>query len=148
MSDPFDLERFVTAQASTYETALAEIRRGKKRSHWMWFIFPQLAGLGHSAMAQRYAIGSLDEARAYLDHPVLGPHLRNCVAALQDLTDNNAQAVFGDIDAIKLRSSLTLFAQAGNEPPFLAALKRWFEGEQDKATLELLGVTPKPTDER
>jgi uncharacterized protein (DUF1810 family) len=140
MSDPFNLERFVAAQANVYETALAEIRRGKKRSHWMWFIFPQIAGLGYSAIAQRFAIGSLDEAKAYLDHPLLGRRLRNCVAALQDLTDTTADAVFGGVDAMKLRSSLTLFDAAGGEPLFAAAIDRWFAGAKDEATLRLLGT--------
>ncbi|MGE0776163.1 MAG: DUF1810 domain-containing protein [Sphingomonadaceae bacterium] len=142
MSDPFDLERFVTAQTATYETALAEIRRGKKRSHWMWFIFPQLAGLGRSVMAQRYAIQSLSEARAYIAHPVLCTRFRNCLAALQDLNDTNAEAVFGSVDAMKLHSSLTLFAQASDDRLFVAALERWFAGKQDEATLKLLGLTP------
>jgi uncharacterized protein (DUF1810 family) len=137
MPDPFDLDRFVSAQARDYPIALAEISRGAKRSHWMWFIFPQLAGLGHSAMAQRYAIGSLEEARAYLAHPLLGSRLRRCVAALQDLTDANAQRVFGPIDAAKLRSSLTLFSEAGGGALFDAALDRWF-GAKDAKTLELL----------
>jgi uncharacterized protein (DUF1810 family) len=139
MSDRFDLERFVTAQAGTYGSALAEIRRGKKRSHWMWFIFPQFAGLGHSAMAQRYAIRSLEEARAYLEHPLLGPRLQACVAALQGLTGTDAEAVFGGIDAVKLRSSLTLFAEASDDALFAAALEHWFGGKPDEATLKLLG---------
>jgi uncharacterized protein (DUF1810 family) len=137
MSDPFDLQRFVDAQADSYATALAEIRRGAKRSHWMWFIFPQIAGLGRSAMAEHYAIGLLDEARAYLEHPVLGPRYRECVATLQDLTGTTADAVFGSVDAIKLRSSLTLFAETGEEWLILAALERWC-GSRDPATLELL----------
>lgn len=137
-SDPFDLKRFIAAQAGSYAQALAEIRNGAKRSHWMWYIFPQLAGLGHSAMAQRYAIGSRDEALAYLAHPLLGPRYRECVAALQDLPPASAEAVFGGIDAIKLRSSLTLFAEASGEPLFIAALDRWFGGERDAKTLELL----------
>ena len=137
MSDPFDLQRFVTAQADVHSTALAEIRGGAKRGHWMWFIFPQIAGLGRSAIAQLYAIASLDEARAYLAHPVLGPRYRECVAALQDLTGATAEAVFGGIDAIKLRSSLTLFAETGDERLILAALERWC-GSRDPATLELL----------
>ena len=140
MPDPYDLGRFVTAQECVYESALAEIRRGAKRSHWMWFIFPQIAGLGHSAMAQRYAIQSLDEANAYLDHPLLGNRLRTCVSALQDLTGTTAQAVFGGIDAVKLRSSLTLFDAAGGGPLFVAALDRWFSGEKDDATLKLLKI--------
>lgn len=139
MSDPHDLDRFVTAQAGSYETALTEIRRGAKRSHWMWYIFPQIAGLGRSAMAQRYAIQSLDEARAYLEHPILGPRLRECVVALQDLIGMTAESVFGEIDATKLRSSLTLFVEAGAGPLFAAALDRWFDGWKDDATLRLLG---------
>lgn len=138
MSDGFDLERFVDAQAVSYDTALAEVRRGAKRSHWMWFIFPQLAGLGSSAMAQRYAISSLDEARAYLAHPLLGPRYRECVAALQDLTGTTAKAVFGTVDALKLRSSLTLFAEAGNMPLIDAAIDRWFGGEKDEASLRII----------
>lgn len=137
-ADPFDLGRFVTAQQGRYEAALAELRHGQKRSHWMWFIFPQLAGLGHSVMAERYAIGSLDEARAYLDHPLLGDRLRTCVQALQDLASTSAEAVVGEVDALKLRSSLTLFALAGGGQLFDAALDRWFDGGRDEATLELL----------
>ncbi len=136
--DPFDLARFVEAQQSVYAAALGEIRRGAKRSHWMWFSFPQLAGLGRSAMAETYAIGSLDEARAYLAHPLLGPRLRACVDALQDLTGTTAHAVFGETDAMKLRSSLTLFAAASTERRFAAALERWFDAP-DPATLTLLG---------
>lgn len=135
------LERFVEAQAPVYATALGEIRRGAKRTHWMWFIFPQLAGLGRSETARFFGIRSLDEARAYLAHPVLGARLRECVGALQDLTDasTNADAVFGEVDAMKLRSSLTLFVEAGAGPLFTAALDRWFGGEPDPETLPLLG---------
>ena len=131
----FDLDRFVAAQAATYDTALAEIRRGAKRSHWMWYIFPQFAGLGTSDMARLYAIGSLDEARAYLAHPLLGARLRDCVGALQDLTGTSAITVFGAVDAMKLRSSLTLFVEAGGGPLFAAAIDRWFDGAADGATL-------------
>lgn len=140
MTASFDLERFVDAQASVYDMALAEIRRGAKRGHWMWFIFPQISGLGRSDMAQRFAIASLDEAQAYLAHPLLGARLRDCVSALQDLTGTSAQAVFGSVDAMKLRSSLTLFTQAGGGGLFTAALDRWFDGEADAATLAR--VTP------
>jgi uncharacterized protein (DUF1810 family) len=133
-----DLERFVAAQTDIYPIALAEIRRGAKRSHWMWFIFPQLAGLGRSEMAQHYAIRSLEEARVYLAHPVLGNRLRECVEALQDLPGSSAQAIFGEVDALKLRSSLTLFIEAGAVPLFVAALQRWFAGEKDDLTLAML----------
>lgn len=135
--DSYQLDRFIAAQAETYEDALAEIRRGRKRGHWMWFVFPQFTGLGHSSTARHYAIGSLEEARAYLDHPVLGERLRACVEALQDLDRSDPQAVFGSIDAIKLRSSLTLFELAGGGRLFGAALDRWFEGHRDPATLAL-----------
>ena len=138
MTDRHDLDRYLSAQARDYATALAEIRRGAKRSHWMWYIFPQLVGLGRSAIATRYAIRSLDEARAYLAHPVLGARLRECVAALQDLTGTTAEVVFGTVDAMKLRSSLTLFTEAGDDPLFHAALDRWFGGA-DARTLDLLG---------
>jgi uncharacterized protein (DUF1810 family) len=137
--DPFDLARFLKAQASTYREALAEIRSGHKRSHWMWFIFPQFTGLGHSPMAQLYAIGSIAEARAYLADPVLGAHYRECVASLQALPATTAERVFGGIDAMKLKSSLTLFDQAGPEPLFSEAIDRWFDGQRDNATLGLLG---------
>jgi len=142
MAQPFDLDRFVIAQESSFETALAEIRRGHKRSHWMWFIFPQLAGLGRSAMAQRYAIASLDEAQAYLAHPLLGARLRACVEALQDLEQGTAESIFGDIDAMKLRSSITLFEAASGDRLFAAALDRWFDGRPDDATLRLMGRSP------
>jgi uncharacterized protein (DUF1810 family) len=140
MMADFDLDRFVDAQASTYEAALAEIRRGAKRSHWMWFIFPQIAGLGSSAMAQRFAIASIDEAHAYLRHPLLGARLRECVSALQDLTGTTAVAVFGSIDAMKLRSSLTLFVEADGGALFVAALNRWFDGLGDSATLARISL--------
>ena len=136
----FDLERFVDAQRGTYEAALSEIKRGHKQTHWMWFIFPQIAGLGTSPMAQRYAVHSLDEARAYLAHPILGARYLECVAALQQLTDMTAQAVFGGVDAMKLRSSLTLFAIASELAAFDAAIDRWFAGERDPASIERLGL--------
>ncbi len=135
-----DLERFVTAQQrdGTYDRALAELRAGSKRSHWMWFVFPQLAGLGRSATAQHYALGSLDEARAYLAHDVLGPRLRECAAALLELPARTARDVLGDIDAMKLRSSMTLFALAApDESVFTEVLDRYFDGAADLATVEL-----------
>ncbi len=135
MSDPHHLDRFTQAQEGSYETALAEIRRGAKRSHWMWYIFPQIAGLGHSAMAQHYAIASLAEARAYLAHPVLGPRLLACVDALDGLSETTAERVFGSVDAVKLRSSLTLFEAAG--APFGSTIEHWF-GTRDERTLALL----------
>jgi uncharacterized protein (DUF1810 family) len=139
VSNDEDLERFVAAQAGSYDIALAEIRRGAKRSHWMWYIFPQIAGLGSSPMARRYAIRSLDEARAYLAHPVLGARLRACVEALQGLAPTSAGEVFGSIDALKLRSSLTLFIGAGGGDSFRAALSRWFDDQPDDATMRRIG---------
>jgi uncharacterized protein (DUF1810 family) len=137
-SDAHDLERFVTAQAEggTYEAALAELRAGAKRSHWMWFVFPQIAGLGSSPTARRYAIGSLAEARAYLAHPVLGPRLRESARALAELEGtDSADAILGPIDALKLRSSMTLFARADpDEPVFAAVLRRYYGGQADPAT--------------
>jgi uncharacterized protein (DUF1810 family) len=138
MEDRFDLNRFVTAQAGTYERALAEISAGAKRSHWMWFIFPQLAGLGSSPMAVRYAIRSADEARAYLDHDVLGPRYAACVTALMALPASaTAEGVFGGIDAMKLCSSLTLFAAVRPGPALDAAIARWCAAP-DARTLALL----------
>ncbi|MCP3731527.1 DUF1810 domain-containing protein [Sphingomonas sp. MG17] len=134
----FPLERFVEAQADSYATALAEIRRGAKRSHWMWFIFPQLTGLGRSATARFYGISSLDEARAYLKHAVLGARYLECVGALQDLRTSDPIKVFGETDAIKLRSSLTLFQAAQPMLLFGAAIDRWFAGVEDAETLRLL----------
>jgi uncharacterized protein (DUF1810 family) len=138
MRDDNTLDRFVEAQTLSYQTALGEIRRGAKRSHWMWYIFPQLAGLGRSEMARHFAIASADEARAYLAHPVLGARYLESVGALQDLSTSDPVEVFGDIDAIKLRSSLTLFEATGHMALFAAALERWFAGERDAATIELL----------
>jgi uncharacterized protein (DUF1810 family) len=137
----FNLDRFVSAQEPTYGRVLTELARGLKTSHWMWFIFPQVAGLGSSEMSRRYAIGSVDEAQAYLAHPLLGARYRECVAALQDLVGTTAEAVFGSIDAAKLRSSLTLFAEAAPcDPLFEAALQRWFRGEKDRRTIEILSA--------
>jgi uncharacterized protein (DUF1810 family) len=141
MSDPFGLQRFVDAQddGDTYAQALAELRAGHKRSHWMWFVFPQLAGLGRSAMAQHYAITGLPEASAYLAHPVLGPRLLDCARALTGLDTADAAAVLGGIDAQKLRSSMTLFAAAApDEPVFTAVLDQYFGGAQDPGTTSRL----------
>lgn len=138
-----DLERFVEAQDSggTYSAALAELRAGRKRSHWMWFVLPQVAGLGRSATAQHYGVRGLGEARDYLAHPVLGPRLRECVEALLALPGSDAEAVLGGIDAVKLRSSMTLFAVAagsGGEGPFRAVLEKYLGGAEDPETLRLL----------
>ena len=140
MQHDYDLQRFVTAQADSYEAALAEIKQGAKRSHWMWYIFPQLAGLGTSPIARHYAIGSIDEAKAYLGHPLLGSRLLACIKALQALPPTTAEKVFGGIDSKKLRSSITLFMAAGGEPIFEEALQRWFAGQADDATLKLLST--------
>jgi uncharacterized protein (DUF1810 family) len=140
VGDPYHLERFVTAQdaGGTYQRALAELRAGRKASHWMWFIFPQVAGLGLSAMAQRYAISGLPEARAYLGHPVLGPRLRECTEAVAAV-DSTADRILGPVDAMKLRSCMTLFAAAGpEEPGFAEVLTRYFDGQPDQATLARL----------
>lgn len=138
-----DLERFVSAQERTYEQALAEIRRGRKSSHWMWFVFPQIAGLGMSSTAQHYAIADLDEARAYLAHPLLGDRLRECTRAVTDSDAGGAEAIFGGIDTMKLRSSMTLFEAAAQEGSgdaalFAAVIDRYFGGERDGKTLGLL----------
>ena len=140
-NDPYDLERFVTAQDSggTYQRALAELHSGRKTSHWMWFIFPQVAGLGFSAMAQRYAISGAAEARAYLGHPVLGPRLRACTAAVAATEGSTADRILGPVDAMKLRSCLTLFAHAApEEKVFGEVLAQYFDGEPDEATLARL----------
>ncbi len=136
---PHNLGRFVEAQSGVHDAALAELRRGQKTSHWMWFVFPQIAGLGISPTARFYAIADLDEARAYLAHPVLGPRLVEAVETLLDLPGRDAHAVFGSPDDLKLRSSLTLFqAAAPDEPAFGAALDKYFDGRQDLMTLEKL----------
>jgi uncharacterized protein (DUF1810 family) len=140
LSDRFRLQRFVDAQAGVHETALAELKAGRKRTHWMWFVFPQVAGLGVSAMAQRYAISGLDEARAYLAHPLLGPRLRDCAAAVNAIEGKTAHDIFGSPDDLKFRSSLTLFAQAAPEEAlFGEALEKYFGGSRDPVTLRILG---------
>ncbi|MDT4918458.1 MAG: hypothetical protein QOI15_1562 [Pseudonocardiales bacterium] len=137
--DRYDLIRFVSAQAKTYDYALAELRAGNKRSHWMWFVFPQLAGLGHSSMAQRYGITGLAEARAYLEHPVLGRRLREISAVVAALPPG-ARAIFGSPDDLKLRSSMTLFLRAAPaEPVFQQVLDRHYDGKPDAMTDQLLG---------
>ena|SRR5689334_5087947 len=141
MSDPHDLQRFIDAQESIYETALAELRAGSKRSHWMWFIFPQLRGLGLSPTAQFYGIASLDEATAYLGHPLLGTRLRECVDAILPWSGRlGAEVIFGATDALKLRSSLTLFDHVEANGRFAAGLAAFFDGEPDRRTLALLNA--------
>ena len=140
MSDPaFDLQRFVSAQAPVIDAVRDELRQGRKRSHWMWFIFPQLAALGRSATARHFGIASLAEARAYLAHPVLGPRLRECCALLLQIKGRSAHEIFGSPDDLKLRSCLTLFRQADpGEPLFPQCLDRFYAGEPDPHTLALL----------
>jgi uncharacterized protein (DUF1810 family) len=139
MSDGHDLRRFVAAQEGVCESALSELRAGRKTSHWMWFVFPQIAGLGRSATAQRYAITSLEEAEAYLAHPVLGPRLLECVRTLTELSELSAPEIFGSVDAQKLKSSMTLFAHAApDQPLFRDVLARYFDGAEDQETLRRL----------
>lgn len=147
MGGAYDLQRFVAAQdeGGTYEDAVAELRRGRKTSHWMWFVFPQIAGLGHSSMSRRFAISSLQEAQAYLEHPVLGPRLAECAAILLESTGRDAEQVFGSVDAQKLHSSMTLFMRAAPRVPvFQQVLDRYFEGVPDGATDQRLDVTTLP----
>lgn len=136
----FDLDRFVKAQDPVIETVLRELRAGRKQTHWMWFVFPQLRGLGRSPMARHYGIDSLDEARAYLGHAILGPRLEECVEAVLGVSGRTLHEIFGSPDDIKFRSSMTLFAMAGGKGNlFQQALERYCEGAPDPATLELLG---------
>jgi len=140
MSASYDLDRFVIAQQGVYEGVLDELRRGRKVGHWIWFIFPQVAGLGYSAMSQQYAMSSLDEARAYLAHPVLGARLRECAGVVLATTGQTALEIFGSIDSMKLRSSMTLFHRAApDEPVFAQVLVRYYDGEPDEATDARLG---------
>lgn len=137
--DPFGLNRFVEAQEPVYEQVCAELRAGQKRGHWMWFIFPQLRGLGHSPTAQYFAIRSRDEAEAYLRHPVLGARLRECTALVNAVKGRGVSEIFGFPDDLKFRSSITLFAEvAPEESVFRQALEKYFEGEPDERTVELL----------
>lgn len=147
--DPFDLGRFVEAQASDYPDALAELRAGRKLSHWMWYVLPQLRGLGSSWMADRYGLASAQEAEAYLAHPVLGPRLRECVAAMNGLDDRSAVQVLGSIDAMKFRSCLTLFLSVDPDDSVLrAALDKYFGGVPDDRTLALLEGSRRKTKDR
>jgi len=139
MDDPFRLQRFVDAQASTYTTALSELRAGAKKSHWIWFIFPQVGGLGFSAMSKRYAIEGLEEAKAYLIHPVLGPRLYECAEAVLSVQGRSALQIMGSPDDMKLHSSMTLFAQVSADGSvFHQVLDKYFGGVPDGATLRLI----------
>ena len=149
MNDPYNLERFIEAQRDDYETALAEMRAGRKRSHWMWYIFPQIEGLGFSAMSQRYAIRSAAEARAYLEHPVLGERLRTCIEALVSFEGRSVEQIFGFPDDRKLRSCATLFgavSPAGSA--FHRLLEKYFQGEWDPKTMEKIKTEEKQNDSR
>jgi uncharacterized protein (DUF1810 family) len=141
-ADGFDLERFVTAQAPVFETVLAELRAGRKRSHWMWFVFPQLRGLGQSATARFYGVASIEEARAYLAHPLLGPRLDLCTRIVIGSEGPPLHAIFGSPDDMKFRSCMTLFSLATDDPanPFREALARWCGGRPDEQTLALVDV--------
>lgn len=139
MPDPFELQRFVDAQSRVYAAVLSELRQGHKRTHWMWFVFPQLAGLGHSSMAERYAIAGLAEAAAYLAHPLLGPRLRECTETVNAIAGKSAHDIFSSPDDLKFRSSMTLFAKVGEKGnPFERALELYFEGDKDRRTLDML----------
>ncbi len=138
-NDPYDLRRFVDAQERTYDTVIGELTAGRKRSHWMWFIFPQLRGLGSSPTAVRFAISSADEARAYLAHELLGPRLRECARLVARIDGRSTEEIFGWPDDLKLRSSMTLFARAADDnADFVAVLEKFYGGEEDPATLALL----------
>lgn len=139
MGDAFDLQRFLQAQERDHEAVLDELRAGRKRSHWIWYVFPQIAGLGSSAMSQKYAISSCEEARAYAEHPVLGPRLRECTQLVLDVQGRTAEQIFPYPDDLKFRSCMTLFARCAADPAlFRAALDKYFGGEPDPRTLEIL----------
>jgi uncharacterized protein (DUF1810 family) len=136
MHDPYNLSRFVDAQHAVFEDVLAELREGHKRSHWMWFVFPQIQGLGYSTMAQRFAISSLQEAKAYLEHPVLGPRLIECARLVNAINGRTIHEIFGSPDDLKFRSCMTLFAHAAPAPNvFEDALRKYFSGREDEQTL-------------
>lgn len=138
-NDPYDLQRFVDAQELTYDTVIGELAAGRKRSHWMWFIFPQVRGLGSSPTAVRFSISSADEARAYLAHELLGPRLRECARLVSQIDGRSAEEIFGWPDDLKLRSSMTLFTLAADDKAdFVAVLEKFYGGEEDRATLALL----------
>lgn len=139
MTDPFDLQRFIDAQDRVYAAVLDELTHGRKRTHWMWFVFPQLAGLGHSPMAERYAISGLEEASAYLAHPILGARLRECTERVNAVAGKSAHEIFSSPDDVKFRSSMTLFAEVDEAGSlFEQALEHYFAGEKDRRTLDIL----------
>jgi len=138
MTDPFDLQRFVDAQAPVYQRVLAELGQGQKRSHWMWFIFPQLAGLGHSPMARRFALASREEAAAYLSHGVLGPRLRECTALVNAVQGRTIREILGSPDDLKFCSSMTLFGAVSPDPGFADSIQKFYGGMPDRRTQELL----------
>lgn len=140
--DPFDLERFVAAQDPMYSTVTAELRRGRKQMHWIWFIFPQVIGLGRSSMAQRFAIGSRDEAAAYLAHPLLSGRLLECTELVLGQTEKTAREIFGSPDDVKFRSSMTLFGAVSARAIFQTAIERFYEGDPDDATLAIMANWP------
>jgi uncharacterized protein (DUF1810 family) len=138
-TDPHNLQRFVDAQDTIYDSVLAELRAGRKTSHWMWFVFPQIQGLGHSSIAREFAISSRAEAEAYLKHPILGPRLRECTRLVNLVEDQSAEEIFGAVDNLKFRSSMTLFAQAASDNQlFLEALQKYYGGKLDPLTLRQL----------
>ena len=137
MSDPFNLERFTSAQDPVYDEVISELRRGRKAGHWMWFVFPQILGLGGSWMSQADAISSRAEAEAYLAHPILGPRLIECTRLVTSANRSSIHEILGSVDALKFRSSMTLFAEVANDPAvFREALQRYFEGHPDQLTLD------------
>ena len=143
MTDAYNLQRFLDAQDRVYDAVLEELRAGRKSSHWIWFVFPQFAGLGHSGMAQKFAITSLDEAKAYLQHPVLGPRLRACTQLVLDVEERGAEEIFGYPDYLKFRSCMTLFLTAATDNTiFKDALLKYFDGKPDQLTLDILAQQP------
>jgi len=148
VTDIYNLQRFLDAQSHTYDTVLSELRSGRKSSHWIWFIFPQIAGLGHSGMAQKFAITSLDEAKAYLEHPVLGPRLRACTQLVLDVEGRRAEEIFPYPDDLKFRSCMTLFLTAATDNAlFKDALLKYYNGKPDQLTLDLLHQDLLPLDQ-
>jgi uncharacterized protein (DUF1810 family) len=138
-AQPHDLQRFLLAQESVFDDVIQELEEGQKQTHWMWFVFPQIQGLGHSTIAKHYAISSREEARAYLSHPVLGARLKQCVSILAGLSGRSAEQIFGSTDAMKFRSSMTLFASVSTgESTFEAALRKYYHGRPDQVTLAIL----------